>query len=71
VQIGVPQHITREEIYRIAAGGNRDYDTYNLARSALIVLHRDIPEAPPFDELLDRDLNPGAFIRLQAGNAWN
>jgi hypothetical protein len=67
VQIGTPQDITAEEISRIASDANSDYVISNLARAALMVLHKDPPRAMPFDELLDRALN--TMVRDGNGNA--
>lgn len=53
IQIGVPQGITSGEIRKLAESDNTDYMTAMLARSALLELHRDIPERVEYDELYE------------------
>jgi hypothetical protein len=57
IQIGVPQGMTAGEIKKLAESDNTEYTTTMLARSALLVLHRDIPERIEYDELYEGVLN--------------
>ncbi|HYL46824.1 MAG TPA: hypothetical protein VEU52_07340 [Candidatus Limnocylindrales bacterium] len=57
IQIGVPQGITAGEIKKLAESDNTDYMTALLARSALLVLQRDIPQRIEYDELYEGVLN--------------
>ena len=57
VQIGVPQDISVEEIYKIALSSDTDYTTTILARSALVVLQQNDPKLISYEELFDGVLN--------------
>jgi hypothetical protein len=58
VELGVPQGLDVEAIRQIADDANGDYASVILARSALLVLHRDNDARRiGYQELLDRVLN--------------
>jgi hypothetical protein len=66
VQIGVPQGISTAQIAAIVQGGRAPYLDVMLARSALVVLHRDNPEWEKFDNLVSSVLNSP----LNSGNVY-
>lgn len=66
VQIGAPQGISAEQIAAIVENGHAAYLDVMLARSALVVLHRDNPEWERFDNLLSSVLNSA----LNSGNVY-
>jgi hypothetical protein len=66
VQIGAPQGITAEQITAIVQDGHATYLDTMLARSALVVLHRDDPKWESFDNLLSSVLNSA----LNSGNVY-
>ena len=66
VQIGAPQGITAERITALVQDGQATYLDTMLARSALVVLHRDNPAWESFDNLLPSVLNSA----LNSGNVY-
>ena len=66
VQIGAPEGLTAEQITVIAEAGRAPYLDVMLARSALVVLHRDNPSWESFDNLLSSVLNSA----LNSGNVY-
>jgi hypothetical protein len=66
VQIGTTQGISTGQITAIVQQGRASYLDVMLARSALVVLHRDNPEWEKFDNLLSSVLNSA----LNSGNVY-
>ena len=66
VQIGAPQGLTAEQITVLVQNGHATYLDTMLARSALVVLHRDNPAWESFDNLLSSVLNSA----LNSGNVY-
>lgn len=66
VQIGAPQGITAEQITAVAQNGHATYLDTMLARSALVVLHKDNPAWESFDNLFTSVLNSA----LNSGNVY-
>ena len=66
VQIGAAQGITAGQITAIVQNGHSSYLDSMLARSALVVLHRDDPKWESFDNLLSSVLNSA----LNSGNVY-
>jgi hypothetical protein len=66
VQIGVPQGLSPEQIAATVENAHADFQDVMLARSALVVLHRDNPEWEQFDNLLSSILNSA----LNSGNVY-
>jgi len=66
VQIGTTQGISTGQITAIVQKGRASYLDVMLARSALVVLHRDNPEWERFDSLVSSVLNSA----LNSGNVY-